>query len=283
MTILYILLFAIGVLPFLLGFGLLRPVAPDSRSGWRPLASSTLLCALAFNLTFFWQEIWLVVPKALAPGLDPVLYHNDHNWTGANPLAELLQGTGAIGTLAIGLVFLALLAGVRRVSVTWRLFFFWMAFQGLFQSLSQLAIGTLLPGNDMGRALVWLGLGQSAKTALLVLAVALMAAAGAALARFWPAVSQRTRRFAWHMLGATMLSILLVIPFRVPREPIEVVLIPLAVNLIGLGWLVLGAALTRPSRGSRATLAAATLAGPTIALALTLLFFQLVLRPGIAF
>ena len=145
---------------------------------------------------------------------------------------------------------LNMLAGVRRVSVTWRLFFFWMAFQGLYQSLSQLAIGTLLPGNDMGRALVWLGLGQSAKTALLVLAVALMAAAGAALARFWPAVSQRTRRFAWHMLGATMLSILLVIPFRVPREPIEVVLIPFAVNLIGLGWLVLGAALTRPSRGS---------------------------------
>jgi hypothetical protein len=43
--------------------------------------ASLLLCALAFNLTFFWQELWLVIPKALTPGPHPVLYHNDHGWT----------------------------------------------------------------------------------------------------------------------------------------------------------------------------------------------------------
>ena len=85
------------------------------------------------------------------------------------------------------------------------------------------------------------------------------------------------------MLAATMLSIALVIPFRLPREPVEVALVPFVVNLIGLGWLVLGGALTRPARTSRSAMTAVALAGPTIALILTLLFFQLVLRPGIAF
>jgi hypothetical protein len=32
---------------------------------------STLLYTLAFNLTFFIQELFLVVPKALTPGLRP--------------------------------------------------------------------------------------------------------------------------------------------------------------------------------------------------------------------
>jgi hypothetical protein len=35
--------------------------------------SSALLYSLAFNLTFFIQELLLVVPKALTPGLHPTL------------------------------------------------------------------------------------------------------------------------------------------------------------------------------------------------------------------
>src|SRR6185312_6064139 len=106
-----------------------------------PSAPSILQCALAFNLTFFWQELWLVIPKALTPGLHPVLFHNNHDWTGASRWTELLQGTGALATLASGLAFSGALALGKRASPGWRLFFFWMAFQGLFQALSQLAIG----------------------------------------------------------------------------------------------------------------------------------------------
>ncbi|WP_157123717.1 hypothetical protein [Allosphingosinicella indica] len=36
---------------------------------------STLLATLAFNLVFFVQELFLVLPKALTPGLNPTLYH----------------------------------------------------------------------------------------------------------------------------------------------------------------------------------------------------------------
>ena len=226
------------------------------------ILSSALLCALAFNLTFFWQELWLVIPKALTPGLHPILYHNDHDWSGASPIAELLQGTGAIATLASGLVFLA---------ASRRLFGFWMAFEGLFQSLSQLALGTQLPGNDVGRALAYLGIGQGDRTALLALAVFARAAAGAALARRRPPV--------WETIAAGLLAILLVVPFRLPRNWIEVLLIPVIVQLCGLIFLLLGAALTR----TREPAAAPGLAVPLVSWVLLLAIFQLVLRPGIRF
>ena len=54
---------------------------------------SVLFCALAFNLTFFFQELFLVIPKALLPGVHATLYHNNHDWTGSDPRVELLQGT----------------------------------------------------------------------------------------------------------------------------------------------------------------------------------------------
>jgi hypothetical protein len=204
------LILAIGVAPLAVGFALLKPRIPGT--GVSLQIGSTLLCALAFNLTFFWQELWLVIPKALTPGLRPVLYHNNHEWTGDSPWTELLQGTGAVATLASGLSFAVALVLVNARSPTWRVFAFWMAFEGLFQSLSQLALGTLLPGNDMGRALAFLGAGPAAKVALLVLAVAGMAMAGGWLARIYPVTrgvsdTPGTRSFAVAVFGITMLSL----------------------------------------------------------------------------
>src|SRR5262245_10284542 len=72
--------------------------APRPAATWngRLVLTSALACTLAFNLTFFIQELFLVVPKALTPGLSPTLFHNNHTWTGTHPLAELFQGTGAL-------------------------------------------------------------------------------------------------------------------------------------------------------------------------------------------
>src|SRR6185436_9530001 len=124
-----LLMLAAGVAPLAAGLLLLKPAAGLMRPALR--ASSVVLCALAFNLTFIWQELWLVIPKALTPGLHPVLYHNDHDWTGAAPVAELLQGTGALATLASGLAFAGGLVVARGASAAWRVFLFWMAVQGL--------------------------------------------------------------------------------------------------------------------------------------------------------
>ena len=153
-----------------------------------------------------------------------------------------------------------------------------MAFQGLYQSLIQLAIGSLLPGNDVGRALVYLGLGETAKMSLLALAAIAMAFAGRWLAG----------RFPDGVLGAMiwsgLFSVILIVPFRVPRNMIEAALVPLIINLIGTGWLVLGAALARKGVASGDRQGARwRIIGPGLALCVTLLVFQLVLRPGIHF
>ena len=228
------------------------------------IAVSAILCALAFNLSFFWQELWLVIPKALTPGLYPTLFHNNHDWTGSAPNVDLLQGTGAIATLASGLFFLT----VRR----WRLFAFWMAFEGLFQSLSQLAVGTQLPGNDVGRALAYLGMGEGGKTALLALALLSMVVAGGSLARIRPPLLEAAL--------AALLSIALIVPFRLPRNIVEVLLIPAIVQAIGLISLLLGASFADRRVSEPMT---APLLVPTLALAVLLLIFQLILRPGIPF
>lgn len=281
MGILLALIAAIGLLPFAIALLRLPAGSGAKPVDTRSLAASTLLCALAFSLTFFIQEVGLVVPKALVPGLDPILYHNDHDWRGDAPVAELLQGGGAVATLLSGLIFLWLARQIGADRPTWRLFAFWMAFQGLFQSLSQVAVGSLIAGNDVGRALTYLGIGPLARLALLPLATIGLFAAGRALARRYPLGADRhDRRAALTLLATLALAILLIVPFRIPREPVEVVLIPLVVHIVGLGWLTLGLATTA---ATRAPAGVPGLAVPAAALAALLAFFQLVLRPGISF
>lgn len=282
-TTLVLLVLATGLTPLIIGTLRLRATAsaPSVHIG------SILLCALAFNLTFFWQELWLVVPKALTPGLNPILYHNDHDWRGAAPNVELLQGTGALATLTSGMAACAALAMWRGGSATQRAFLFWMGFEGLFQALTQLAIGTLIPGNDVGRALTYLNLGSSAKAALLVLAVGGMSLAGVWLAHLCPSdlglrAGGRTRAFGYAMMIVTLASIALIIPFRLPRPIIEVALIPLIVNLIGVAWLNVGAGIKAPDARGLVE-GQPGLWGPAVALGVTLAIFQLVLRPGVAF
>ena len=68
-----------------------EPAAPWN---WKQTISSALLYPRAFNLTFFVQELFLVLPKALTPGVRPTLFHNNHSWQGENPLTSLFQAPG---------------------------------------------------------------------------------------------------------------------------------------------------------------------------------------------
>jgi hypothetical protein len=255
--------------------------------GWRPFFHSLLAYVLAFNLTFFIQELFLVLPKALVPGLRPTLFHNNHDWTGDAPIAELFQGTGALAILVSGLAFAWLVSRQDRPG----LLPLWMAFHGLFQSFPQFVVGAIEPGNDMGRAYDYLGIGMIGETALALTALAAMPVAGLWLGRqfvrsAWegaPVASQRTRfGFLLRMAGFPALAAIpIIILYRVPRELIEVVASPVLVPLFGYGWMQLAA--FRPSdlvgKGRRPEAL-----GPLLAAALILLaLFQLVLRPGIPF
>ncbi|HEY5850827.1 MAG TPA: hypothetical protein VIT62_08710 [Lysobacter sp.] len=262
------------------------PVTP----GWDAALTthSALLYTLAFNLTFFIQELFLVVPKALTPGLRPTLFHNNHSWNGENPLASLFQGTGALATVLAAIVCLALLRHARSTPV--RLFLIWMAYCGLFMALPQVVIGALSSGSDVGMAMDYLQLSPTAKTIAALVALAVMPMAARFLCRLMLGLADNPARIAtagartrFVFQVATLpiiIGTVLVIPFRVPREAIEVVLLPVLVALIGTAWMQAGAWRLRVQ--ARGTGAASS--GPLLlAVVALLLVFQLLLRPGIAF
>lgn len=259
---------------------------------WRGTAASTLLYVLAFNLTFFLQELFLVLPKAFTPGLRPTLYHNNHSWEGTNPLASLFQGTGALATLSFGLLCLWWLRRSQRGSTGTRLFLFWMAYCGCFMALPQVVIGALSSGSDLGMAMAYLQLGETVRIGAALLALGLMPLIALLLCR--PALEladtparlaspgARTRWVFWMVTLPALLGTALVIPFRVPRELLEVVLVPVLVILPGIPWMQAVAWRLRQAR-IHGAVTAPSLAYPLAAAVALLLFFQIVLRPGVPF
>lgn len=256
--------------------------------GARMVLASLLHFVVAFNVVFFVQELFLVLPKALTPGLQPTLYHNNHSWTGTSPLAALFQGTGALATLVLaGCCAIALHREPRRAGA--RLQLGWLAYCGAFMALPQVVIGAVVPQNDVGMAMDWFGASRGIKLALAALALLAMPAISAWLARPFLALAPeapdaRARlRALWRLVALPgLLAQPMVIAFRVPREWLEVVLLPLIVVACGVPWLLaLGA---RRGPGPRAQPSREpSLAWPATAAIGLLALFQLVLRPGIAF
>lgn len=259
---------------------------------WRLVALSTLLYTVAFNLVFFVQELFLVLPKAFTPGLRPTLFHNNHLWEGEHPLASLFQGTGSLATFLLGLIGVLLLRqGVGR-SLATRLLLVWVAYCGVFMALPQVVVGALSTGSDIGMAMEYFHLDANAKTVAALLALA--------------AVPLLAREFSRHLLGLApqpaqladagarsrfvfqvatlpaLLAMVLILPFRVPREWLEVVFLPLVVFVAGMPWIQSGAWRLRDVV-SRALSRVFTLTYPLAAVVALLLVFQLVLRPGIRF
>lgn len=259
---------------------------------WKLIIGSALLYTLAFNLVFFIQELFLVLPKAFTPGLRPTLFHNNHRWEGDHPLASLFQGTGALATVLTAILCMLTLRGTRIRSGTLRLFLIWTAYSGLFQALPQVVIGAINPQNDVGMAMDWLQMGTGAKTAAALIALMAIPLAALLLTRALlglaenPGDTTSARRRSHFVFQAATLPALvavpLIIPFRVPREWIEVVMPPLVGTLIGTAWMQAWAWHIRnikPAAAARLR----SIVYPLLATLILLLVFQLLLRPGIAF
>jgi hypothetical protein len=256
---------------------------------WRRCVASTLLYALAFSVTFFIQELFLVVPKALTPGLHPRLFHNNHTWTGDNPLAALWQGTGAVATVLSGLVCLWLLRQRPGVQVPGlRLWLIWMAYCGFFMALPQVVVGALSPASDVGMAMRYLHMSAAARTACALIALACIPALAwricgeflrTANPRQIAAVRQRMRFILYVATVPALLALPLIVLFRIPRDLVEVVVVPLAVTVCGIPWVQSSAWRGFAEPGQ--PLGAPSLAGPSAALLALLLLFQLLLRRGI--
>lgn len=285
------------VAPLLLGLAgipSLRRERLTSPARWnmKLALASTLLYTLAFNLTFFVQEFFLVLPKALTPGLRPTLFHNNHSWEGDSPLASLFQGTGALATLVLAIACVWRLKRNAGGSTTLRLFLIWMAYCGFFMALPQVAIGALNSGSDLGMAMGYFGLGAAAKSVAALVALAAIAPIALSLTRPLLALCDDAAQLAsargrmrFVAQTATLPALVAIVPivlFRVPREWIEVLLLPAWVSLFGTLWMQAGAwrlrdvkPSTRPDDASIAWLFAAVVG--------LLLVFHLVLRPGIHF
>lgn len=291
-TFLTMIFFGFGlILPWVLALGRRWQARGEATShvamGWRPLVHSMLAYVLAFNITFFIQELFLVLPKALVPGLKPTLFHNNHDWAGDAAIAELFQGTGGLAILLSGFIFSVIASRQARPSF----FILWMAFNGLFQSLPQFVVGAIIPGNDMGRAYDYLQLGTAGEVALALLAVAALPVAGVWLGRRFVATawnsgqvrSAKSRHaYLLRVAGlATLAGLPLIILFRVPREPMEVLFSPILVPLFGFGWMQMAAFGMRSA--SAAGRQPVRLLPMLIAAVALLAIFQLVLRPGIPF
>jgi hypothetical protein len=259
---------------------------------WKQTISSALLYTLAFNLTFFIQELFLVLPKALTPGVRATLFHNSHSWEGENPLTSLFQGTGALAIFLSGVACALLLQRRPPRSSRLRLFLIWMAYNGLFQALPQVVIGAVDPGNDVGMAMHYLRLGPTARTAAALVALALIPPAALWLtphllsaAEEPPQLSSARARTRFIFQVATLpalIAVALIIPFRIPRELLEVLGPPVVVTLLGVVWVQAGA--WRFDRvTSQGEAGAGSIAYPLSAALVLLLVFQLFLKPGIRF
>jgi hypothetical protein len=88
------------------------------------------------------------------------------------------------------------------------------------------------------------------------------------------------------VFGAATLPALIALPliflFRVPREWIEVAIVPAVVTVVGVAWMQAGAGWSRQVAAGNQQ-ATPAIARPTADAVLLLLIFQLVLRPGIRF
>ena len=295
--ILFVTAFVVILCPLLLAaIGVLRarhePRATGVAWNWRLVALSALLYTVAFNLVFFVQELFLVLPKALTPGLRPTLFHNNHLWEGEHALASLFQGTGVLATFLLGSICLLLLRTGAGRSMAARLLLVWLAYCGVFMALPQVVVGALSSGSDVGMAMEYFHLGAQARIIAALLALALIPLLARECARQLLGLSDspaqlagagaRSRFILQVATVPALLATILIVPFRVPRELLEVVFLPLVVSMAGMPWIQAGAWRMREAIPGDFRKGYA-LAHPLMAVVILLLVFQLVLRPGIRF
>lgn len=282
--------------PLLLGLaGMLSPHRPLRNKvrpawDWQLMASAALWYAIAFNLTFFIQELFLALPKALLPGVHATLFHNNHTWQGSHPLTSLFQGTGVLATFISAGICAVRLRRRPPLSRDLRLFLIWMIYNGLLMGLPQIANGAVNGVSDVGMAMNYLRLGSATRNVLALLALAAVPIVALKLTPQLLVLADRPERLAGGRARTlficniatvpALIGLLLIIPFRVPREWVEVLVPPLVVTAIGIAWIQADAWRVHglspaPAAPFRPPLS------PLLVLLGLLLVFQLLLRPGI--
>lgn len=263
--------------------------APKNIVNYTTMINSAVLYALAFNLIFFLQELFLVLGKK-ALGLKAFLYHNDHNWVGEHPMTLLMQGSGALAIFLIGLLCLLIFRFMPSAKGIWKLFVLWLAFHGLIQSIPQVMVVYFDPDTDVGEALVgYLNLSEP-----LLIILAIMSMTAAAMLSIW--LSKQLLQFApknvdlnnpkaklkyirFIAVGAAIIGSILVVPFRI--LPISQAITPFIVFAFSIPWTWSAVAMSKPVRRTLNNINEKVYWSPIVLLILLLIFFRFVLAPGL--
>jgi len=250
------------------------------------ILNSAVLYALSFNLIFFLQELFLALGKKWL-GLRAVLYHNNHDWQGEHPLTALAQGYGALSIFLAGILFFILFHAVKTRNQNFRLLLVWLSFQGFAQSLPQIPIAFLAPDTDTGQAFAFLNLNDFSKLAIaagsIVLYIVLMQQFSSYLLTFAQPGDLSTDRKRFQYLRdvaglASLVGILLIIPFRLP--PIHQIMAPVLVTVFAMPWVMLN--FRSGIRMKKSDLMPASFSyAAVVALVILLLIFQLILAKGV--
>ncbi|HEY6505666.1 MAG TPA: hypothetical protein VIZ28_16940 [Chitinophagaceae bacterium] len=257
-------------------------------SPWPLIINSAVLYALAFNLIFFIQELFLALGKHWL-GLKAYLYHNNHNWEGSHPMEGLAQGYGATAIFITGVICL-LIARRIKLSTHWlQLFFLWMAFQGLAQSLPQFITASMAPDTDTGQAYTYLGITDKVGMLITFAGIILMLLTGVAYSQYLLQLAPSdnhiriaSRRFNYLFriaVAASVIGIMLIIPFRI--MPWSRATAPVFVTLLSVPMVFANAWKTKVAYSINSRVNRKVFAWPIIFLVILLLVFQLILAKGV--
>lgn len=256
--------------------------------GFSLIVNSAVLYALAFNIVFFIQELFLALGKRWL-GLRAVLYHNNHNWYGEHPMDDLAQGYGAVAIFITGIICLAI-ARKMKTSTHWiQLFFLWLSFQGFAQSIPQFITAFMAPDTDTGQAFNYIGLSQTAGWLIAIISMIAMLFICSMFSKFLlqlaPSgkITENTRsRFGYLFriaLVASIIGVMLIIPFRI--MPWGRAMAPLFATLLSVPMVYAHAWKLRPFTPINSDINKNVFLIPIAMLIVLLLIFQLILAKGV--
>jgi hypothetical protein len=253
------------------------------------ILNSAVLYALAFNIVFFIQELFLALGKRWL-GLKAILYHNNHNWEGSHPMESLAQGYGAAAIFITGVLCLFFANRTNRSTHWIHLFFLWLAFQGLAQSIPQFITGKVAPDTDTGQAFTYLGIGEGLGLFISIVGIIAMLYIGILFSKYllrlspsFHLVNTARGRFGYLLriaLLAAAIGAILIIPFRI--MPWDRALAPLMVTLISVPMVFANAWKAKVTDTINNDVNNKVFIVPIVLLVAVLLIFQLVLAKGIS-
>lgn len=258
------------------------------QSPWPLIVNSAVLYALAFNIIFFIQELFLALGKKWL-GLKAYLYHNNHNWDGDHPMDRLAQGYGAVAIFITGIICLFIARRIKLPTQWLQLYFLWLAFEGLAQSLPQFVTAAGSPDTDTGQAYSYLAISDSVGLLISIASILLMLFTSMAYSRYLlqlsPSaqyVSSASRRFNYLLhaaMIASLIGIVLIVPFRI--MPWDRAMAPVFVTLLSIPMVFANAWNVKDVKTINSSINQKIFIWPIIFLITLLLIFQLILAKGV--